>query len=244
MKAKSRIAPRLLLGAALLVGCGAITPAQADIFSVKPDKERRIGQDAAAQIERGLPVVSGPVADWVQSVGAKLAAASDKEFEYSFHVIDSPEINAFCLPGGHIYVYTGLRKIVQNDDELAAVLAHEITHAEKHHYAKQSSKASKRGTLLGIGSILLGLPALATQALGILDFSMQQKYSREHEYEADKEGFMRMQRAGYNPRAMENVLERLAKEDELKSVDRWFASHPDGDKRLEAVKKMSAEAAK
>jgi predicted Zn-dependent protease len=211
--------------------------AQAGIFTVSPEKERKIGQEAAAEIEKGAPLVSGPVQDWVQRVGAKLAANSGTEFSYTFHVIDSPQINAFCLPGGHIFVYTGLRKVVKNDDELAAVLAHEITHAEEHHYAKQSSKSSKRGALLGIGSLLLGLPGIATQFLGVLDFSISQRYSREHEYEADREGLLRMKRAGFEPSAMVNVLQRLADEDESDN-DKWLSDHPEGKKRVAAIKSM------
>lgn len=216
----------------------APAPAQAGLFSVSPDKERKIGQDAAAQIEKGAPIVTGPVEEWVQRVGAKLAAKSDPEFKYTFHVIDAPQINAFCLPGGHIFVYTGLRKVVKNDDELAAVLSHEITHAESHHYAKQYAKSSKRGALLGIGSILVGLPGIAQQALSILDFSMTQKYSREHEYEADREGLYRMKRAGFAPDAMVTVLQRLAAEDENSNIDQWMSDHPEGKKRVAAIQAL------
>lgn len=232
MKKTSLVA--LGLSAALTV---APNPAHAGIFTVSPEKERKIGQEAAAEIEKGAPIVTGPVQDWVQRIGARLAANSGNEFNYTFHVIDSPQINAFCLPGGHIFVYTGLRKVVKTDDELAAVLAHEITHAEEHHYAKQSSKSSKRGAILGIGSILLGLPGIASSALGILDFSMSQRYSREHEYEADREGLLRMKRAGFEPSAMVNVLQRLADEDDS-SADQWLSDHPEGKKRVAVIKSM------
>lgn len=229
-----KIAPALALAVVLVCGTGA----HADIFSVSPEKERRLGQQAAREIERGLPIVSGPVADWVQRVGARLVAHSNSEFQYSFHVVDSPEINAFCLPGGHIYIYTGMRKVVKTDDELAAVLAHEITHAEEHHYARQSSKNSKRGALLGLGTLLLGLPPLASQAVGLLDFGLTQNYSREHEYDADRIGLERMTRAGYNPAAMVNVLQRLAEDENRDGLDRWFASHPEGKKRVAVISRL------
>ncbi|MGI8711252.1 MAG: M48 family metalloprotease, partial [Acidimicrobiales bacterium] len=131
-------------------------PARAGLFSLSPEKERNIGAEASKQIEAQAPIVTGPVADWVESVGQKLVKKSNPEFKYSFRVIESPEINAFALPGGYVYVYTGLRKVASNDDELAAVLAHEITHAEEHHYASQYKKSSRRGLLLGVGSLLLG----------------------------------------------------------------------------------------
>ena len=232
---KQTLTLALCLAAALPLAPRA---AQAGPFSVSPDKERRLGQQAAADIEKNAPIVSGPVADWVERVGKRLAAVSDPEFKYRFHVIDSPEINAFCLPGGHIYVYTGLRKVVKNDDELAAVLAHEITHAEEHHYAKASAKSNGRGTLLAVGSILLGLPPVAGQALSILDLSMTQKYSRSAEYEADREGLARMERAGFDPGAMVNVLQRLANEDETDSLFSWMSDHPEGKKRVAAIQQL------
>lgn len=212
--------------------------AHAGPFSVSPAKERRIGQEAAADIEKNAPIVSGPVADWVERIGKRLAAQSSPEFKYNFHVIDSPEINAFCLPGGHIYVYTGLRKVVKTDDELAAVLAHEITHAEQHHYAKASAKSNGRGTLLAVGSILLGLPPVLGQALSIGSDAMTQKYSRSAEYEADREGLARMERAGFKPDAMINVLQRLANEDETDSLFQWMSDHPEGKKRVAAIQAL------
>ena len=212
--------------------------AQAGPFSVSPAKERRVGQEAAADIEKNAPIVTGPVADWVERVGKRLAAVSNPEFQYDFHVIDSPEINAFCLPGGHVFVYTGLRKVVKTDDELAAVLGHEITHAEEHHYAKGSAKANGRGTLLAVGSILLGIPPALGQALSIGNDAMTQKYSRSNEYQADREGLARMERAGFDPNAMVTVLQRLSNEDDGDSLMQWMSDHPEGKKRVAAIQQL------
>ena len=217
-------------------------PARAGLFSISPDKERSIGEDAAREIDTSARIVTGPVADWVQAVGARLAAASNSEFQYSFKVIDAKEINAFALPGGHVYVFTGIRKVARNDDELAAILAHEITHAEEHHFAKQYGKATKRGLLLSVLSIAVGIPNVAQQALGILDFAMTQKYSRTHETEADLQGMQRMARAGFNPEAMVALLERLAQEDESGgTLDRWFGDHPDSKRRIERARNQLTE---
>ena len=212
--------------------------AQAGPFSVTPAKERRIGQEAAADIEKSAPIVTGPVADWVERVGKRLAATSNPEFSYDFHVIDSPEINAFCLPGGHVYVYTGMRKVVKTDDELAAVLAHEITHAEEHHYAKASAKSNGRGTLLAVGSILLGIPPVLGQALSIGSDAMTQKYGRANEYQADREGLARMERAGFDPSGMITVLQRLSNEEETDSLFQWMSDHPEGKKRVAAIQAL------
>lgn len=243
---RPKTAPRLnfLMKKSIILGIGvaaslflAPRPAHAKLFGVSPDKERKIGQEAASDIEKGAPLVTGPVEEWVQRIGARLAAKSGPEFKYTFHVIDAPQINAFCLPGGHIFVYTGLRKVVKTDDELASVLAHEITHAEEHHYAKQFSKSSKRGALLGAVSIFAGLPGAVSQGLSILDFSMSQKYSRENETQADTEGLFRMKRAGFDPGAMVTVLQRLSEEDDS-GVDQWMSDHPEGKKRVAKIQSL------
>jgi predicted Zn-dependent protease len=232
--------PFFLLLLSLLLN--ASLPARAGLFSISPDKEKSIGADAAKQIEAQAPIVTGPVASWVEAVGARLAQKSDPEFQYSFRVIESPEINAFTLPGGYIYVYTGLRQVAPTEDELAAVLAHEITHAEEHHYALQYRKSSRRGLLLGVGSLLLGLPDLANQVIGLLDFARTQKYSRAQEAEADRLGMERMARAGYDPKGMVSLLDKLSQEDKGGgTLDKWFGDHPDAASRVEATRAQLAK---
>jgi predicted Zn-dependent protease len=212
------------------------------LFSISPQKERSIGAEAARQIESQARIVRGPVADWVNAIGQRLAAVSSHEFQYSFKVIDSPEINAFALPGGYVYVFTGLRKVAQTDDELAAVLAHEITHAEQHHFARQYKKASKRGALLTVASIAVGLPNIAQQVVGLVDFSMSQKYSRTHEFEADHIGLERMTRAGFKPAGMVSLLQKLSQENGKSSrLDKWFGSHPDSPQRVATVQQEAAQ---
>jgi predicted Zn-dependent protease len=213
-----------------------LSPAQAKLFSVSPEQERRMGEEAAREIESQVRIVSGPVSDWVNRVGRRLAAASDPKWKYSFKVIDRPEINAFALPGGYVYVFTGLRKVVKTDDELAAVLAHEITHAEQHHYARQYARSSKRGAILGIFSAVVGIPNVAAQALSIADFSLTKKYSRQQETESDILGMQRMVRAGFNPQGMVSLLTKLSEEQgRVSSLDKWFGDHPDGPKRVRST---------
>ena len=230
LKTKPLKTPIFALG---LVLCGAnVSPARAGMFSISAREEAKLGAQAAQQIESQARIVHGPVADWVNIIGQRLAKVSNPEWKYSFRVIDSPEINAFSLPGGYIYVYTGLRKVAQTDDELAAVLAHEITHAEQHHLAKQYSKSAKRGAILGIFSMAVGLPSFGQQVLGLANLAVGQKYARSEESEADNLGVKRMVRAGFDPRGMETLLQKLSREDASQSqLDRWFADHPQGEKR-------------
>jgi len=232
-----RVLPVLAVGATFLVAA-PLPKATAGMFSISPDKEKKLGQQAGADIEKSAPIVTGPVADWVNRIGQRLVKVSNPEFQYSFHVIDSPEINAFCLPGGHVFVYTGLRKVVKTDDELASVIAHEITHAEEHHYAKQYSKNSKRQALLSIGSIFVPIGALGQTVLGLGDASLSAHYSRGSEAEADREGAARMKRAGFDPKAMVTVLTRLANEDSGDGLDKWLSDHPEGKKRAAAIQAL------
>lgn len=226
----------LVAATAAALGLAPPQPARAGLFSIGPTKERQIGEQASREIEAQSRIATGPVADWVSGVGQRLASVSNPEFKYSFKVIDSDEINAFTLPGGYIYAFTGLRKVVQTDDELAAVLGHEITHAEEHHFAKQYGRSQKRGILLDIGSLVLGLPNLAQNVLGIVNFASEQKYSRSQEFEADHEGMLRMARAGFNPQGMVSLMDKLAKESgKTKGLDKWFGDHPDAGKRVAAA---------
>jgi predicted Zn-dependent protease len=208
------------------------------LFSVSPKEEAKLGEEAARQIEAQVRLVHGPVEDWVNAVGQRLAKVSDPKWKYSFRVIDSPEVNAFALPGGYVYVFTGLRKVVQTDDELAAVLAHEITHAEQHHYAKQYKKSAKRGALLSIFSVVVGLPQAGQQVVGLANAAIGQRYARTEETEADILGVRRMVRAGFNPQGMVTLLDKLGKEDRGgNTLDSWFRAHPESDKRVGDVQK-------
>lgn len=220
---------------ALSLFAAAPQSARAGLFSVSPKQEKSLGDDAAKQIEAGARLSRGPVEDWVNRVGARLAAVSKSEWKYTFRVIDSPEINAFALPGGHVYVYTGLRKVVTTDDQLAAVLAHEITHAENHHYAKQYGSASKRGALLGIASILFGAPPLVNQGIGLANTAITQKYSRSDEYEADRLGMERMARAGFDPRGMVALLQNMKTIETGNNGPGWLSDHPDAPNRIVAA---------
>lgn len=230
MKTKTKI---LFFALTFSLSSATLQPARAGLFSMSAKDEAKLGAQAARQIESQVRLVRGPVADWVNIVGQRLAKVSNPEWKYSFRVIDSPEINAFALPGGYVYVYTGLRKVAQTDDELAAVLAHEITHAEQHHIARQYKKSATRGAILGVLSAVIGLPQGAQQVVGLVDLAIGQKYSRADEYEADKLGLKRMARAGFKPTAMISLLENLDKEEA--SDGGWFASHPEGGKRVAAA---------
>ncbi|MFA5592325.1 MAG: M48 family metalloprotease [Micavibrio sp.] len=179
--------------------------------------------------------MTGPVADYVNRIGQKLAANTERgDVQYRFFVIDSPIVNAFALPGGYIYVSRGLIALANNEAELAGVIAHEIGHVTGRHAASRVSQ----GTLVGLGAAILSA-ATGSQAVGQVanvgsDLYIK-SYSRGQEHEADDLGVRYLSRAGYDPRAMASFLASLDAQTKLdlkiagKSEGQgfnYFSTHP------------------
>ncbi len=187
---------------------------------------------------------------YVNEVGQRLAHASHRpNLQYSFVVVDSPEINAFALPGGYVYITRGILAYLNSEAELAAVLGHELGHVTARHSVQQVSAA----TAAGVGAALLQVfvPELRNQAgdsvINLLGNVILSGYGREHELEADRLGAQYLARTGYDPQAMIKVVgvlknQELFDAEVAKSEGRQprayhgvFASHPDSDTRLQQV---------
>lgn len=187
---------------------------------------------------------------YVQSVGEKLASVSHRpELLYRFTVLDAPVINAFALPGGYIYITRGLMAYLNSEAELAAVLGHEIGHVTARHGVRQQSASQAANLGYTIGSILFPeLRAAPSQNLfNVLGGALLSGYGREHELESDGLGAEYLARAGYEPKAMIDVIRVLKEQEifsaaeakkhgrEVKGYHGLFASHPDNDTRLHGV---------
>jgi len=222
--------------------------------------EQKQGADVAAAIEKeGKLSKDQALIDRVNAVGQKIAAIANTDivpaqfgndrvypFTWTFHVIDDKDVNAFSLPGGFVYVNSGLLKMVGSDDELAGVLGHEITHAAHHHVAKMAHEAGHLNTELAIAMIAAALAHARGQDLGNLYTGMslaEQKIMANHygeaaEEDADHGGVLYMQKAGYNPIAMLTFMEKL--EDlQHRSVDineGIFQDHPLSEDRVASIK--------
>ena len=133
------------------------------------------------------------------------------KWAWEVNVITSGDINAWCMPGGKIAVYTGLiEKLKVTDDELAAVMGHEIAHALREHGRERASQAAGQSLVLGIGGALLGLGDGGMQLAGIItDLTFNLPNSREHEVEADRIGVELAARAGYDPRAAVTLWQKM-----------------------------------
>ena len=222
--------------AADLTGPGALSMTTPPPLSAR-DKaqaadESKQGADASAEVNKTAKMVKDKaILDRVNTIGQKLAAiantttyhadyGNDKTFPFTWHfaVIDEKDVNAFSLPGGYVYVNSGLLKFVRTDDELAGVLAHEITHAAHHHIQSLSHEQSKMNTEMIAGLLAAIVAHVNTRDIGNLAAGAQYtqmgilntKYSQAAERDADHGGTLLLQKAGYNPVAMMTFMQRLS----------------------------------
>ena len=231
-----------------LSGC-AVNPVtgKQDFVVLSEDQEIQMGREYNAQILRQYQIYEDEkIQNYVQSIGESLAKKSHRpNLIYRFTVLDSPEINAFALPGGYIYINRGLMAYMSSEEELAAVLGHEIGHVTARHSVRQYSQAQLMGVLSAAIEINSGRTAgdLANLASGAL----LSGYGREMELEADDLGAQYIYQDGYSPQGMYDVLavlkdqeiysKKVAKQRgiEPRNYHGVFASHPSNDKRLQEI---------
>jgi predicted Zn-dependent protease len=213
--------------------------------------ELKLGRDNDAEIRKQYGVYDNPrLQAAVQQIGARLAAQSHRpQLTYTFTVLDSPEVNAFALPGGYIYITRGILAHLNSEAELAAVLGHEIGHVTARHAVRRYSAAIAANVGFSIGAILA--PELATRTaqslFNVIGGALLSGYGRDHELEADRLGAEYLARTDYDPQAMIGVITLLknqevfekqlaAREGRAPRVYHGvFASHPSADQRLQEV---------
>ncbi len=244
----------LVLG---LAACGTNpVTGKKEVQFVSESQELQIGatQYAPTRQSQGgdfkvLPAISA----YVNEVGQKLGAASDRQLPYEFVVLNSSVPNAWALPGGKIALNRGLLTTLDNEAELAAVLGHEIVHAA----ARHGAKAQERGTLLQVGmvaaqvGIAMSDVSAATGNLMVLGAGVgtqlvSTKYGRDAELESDHYGMLYMQRAGYDPQGAVTLQEKFLKLAEASGRNQnWleglFASHPPSPERVARNRATLAE---
>ena len=177
--------------------------------------QKKVGDQAAQQILKQYKEVHDGRSRHFNELGQRLVAAlpdSDRRtWDFRFHVLDSKEVNAFALPGGNMFMFTGLYEKVPTDDALAAVTGHEMTHVRKQHWAKAYAQQQQRGLVLGLGLTLFHAGQLAQTAASLIDSAVTLKYSRGEEDQADAGGLENMVAAGYNPQGMIQLFDVLEK---------------------------------
>jgi predicted Zn-dependent protease len=242
----------LLTVSALLVSASltAQTRIEPRRNSFSPGQDVQLGREAAAQVRQQLPMLNDRATeDLVERIGARLVAAvpprfRQPAFRYSFDVVNQREINAFALPGGPMFLNRGMLQAARTDDEVAGVMAHELSHVVLRHGTLQAAKAQKfqLGAIAGqvLGSIVGGrtgqVIAQGSQ-FGLGTYFL--KYSREYEREADLLGAQIMARAGYDPRQMANMFRTIQRQGGGSGPE-WLSDHPDPGNRYTAINREAA----
>ncbi len=220
----------------LLLGVGACVPNTAS--------EIEMGNQYAQQIETELPMIRDPeIVRYINVLGDSIARVSDdRSLNWRFNVVDQEDINAFAVPGGHIYVNRGLIAKTANLSELAGVLGHEIAHVTKRHSMEQMAKAQRAnigltGLCLFVPTACQGVAGVGVQAIAQGGFA---KFSRDDESEADKYGVRYVTRAGIDPRGMPSMFRTLLAERTRSpgGLDAFFSSHPIEESRVAATEEM------
>ncbi len=212
--------------------------------SMSPQDQIQAGRKYAAQVAQQMPVLpeSSPVTKYVQALGRRLALkAPGYKWPFEFRVINQKDINAFALPGGPVFVNLGTIQMA-DESELAGVMAHEISHVVLQHTARDAGKEQTIQTLGALGSILAGAVfgntvggRLAQLGIQIGASGIAMKYSRADETEADLLGSQIMYDAGYDPYAMVEFFDQLAKQGGP-GVPQFLADHPNPGNRAETVR--------
>jgi beta-barrel assembly-enhancing protease len=234
-----------LTAAAGLLAALLLSPAR-PAAAVSYQGERELGQRFDLTARQSVPLITDPeVVAYVNRIGQTIARTLDPSyFDYQFAVVRDPRINAFAVPGGWVYVHGGLLAAVKSDDELAAVLGHEIGHVHGRHIVRQQEQTAVLNYTALFGMLLSviqpGVGSLATAA----SQAAALQYQREFEQEADYFGARHMQQAGYDPRAMLDFFQQLADQQRLSPTlaPAYLQTHPLSDERLnrlEAVLKTS-----
>jgi predicted Zn-dependent protease len=213
--------------------------------SFKPSQDVQLGREAAVEVRRQLPMLNdGPTDALVESIGRRLVAnvparLRQPAFRYSFDVVNLREINAFALPGGPMFLHRGMLQAARTDDEVAGVMAHELSHILLRHGTLQAAKAQKfqigaiAGQVLGaiVGGQAGSIIAQGSQ-IGLGTYFL--KYSREYEREADLLGAQLMARAGYDPRQMASMFRTIQQQGGNQGPE-FLSDHPDPGNRYNAI---------
>ena len=238
-----------------LVAIGGLTACTLGGFEIGRSQEIERGKRAAAAIEEQIGLADHPLLQqYIEAVGRRLAEASPRaDLSYEFRLLDMAGPNAFALPGGVIFVSRGLLVFLNDEDELAAVLGHEIGHVAARHHAKQVLRSAPLAPLrvaTGIGGALTSVvsPVLGhtLSASGQLASALVlAPYSREQEREADRIGQRLVAASGWNPDAMSSFMETLSREEELRGGNphhaSFLATHPTSNERSRAAHQYAAE---
>jgi predicted Zn-dependent protease len=213
--------------------------------SLTAEEEIALGRQLAPQMAAQFGgVSSSAMRERVQQVGARIvsrSAASKTPYKYSFHLLaDRKTVNAFALPGGQIFITEALLGLLETEDELAAVLGHEVGHVLARHSAEHLAKQQLTQQL--IGAVIVGSGSYDTAQLAQLAGSLiTMKHGRDDELESDALGLRLVREAGYDPRAMIRVMQVLEKASGGSRQPEFASTHPSPANRIERIREQLAK---
>ena len=224
-----------LVSISVFLSCATTGPeGKQSLIFIGADTEVSMGQQAGKEVlAKTKALADTEWQNYVNRVGQSVAQFSQrKDLTYTFTVLDSKEINAFALPGGPLYIYTGLLKLMDDEAELAAVLGHEVGHVDGHHAVKQMQQVVGINAIEGLA--FGDKSPVAQQALNMVLGIAMNGYSRGYELEADRYGLIYMHNAGYDPQGTIRMFEKLAREGTGGSsvFEKLAATHPETKERI------------
>ena len=208
------------------------------------EREIALGKQLAQEVQRQAKIVDDPIiSEYVNRVGQNLVRNSDAKVPFTFQVIEADDLNAFALPGGYVFVNTGLLLIADEEDEFAGAVAHEVAHVAARHMTRQATKSQIANIASIPLSVLLGGWAgiAARQGAGVIIPMTFLSFSRKDESEADYLGLQYMYSAGYDPNGTISIFEKMEALSRRRPgiVSRLFSTHPmDGDRIRNAQKEI------
>ena len=244
-KQETRVGPEAVLNA-LADTERELSRMPAEVTRISDEEEISIGNSLASHYESQYGSGDPEMQDYVTEVGRKVAGHTRRKFDYKFHYVpDEGLVNAFALPGGHVFIGKGMLRLIETEDELASVLGHEVEHIDNYHCVERYQlKAHMRNLPLGE---LLALPVELFQA----------GYGKEQELEADRDGTYLAVMAGYSPQGAIHLFERFGRlhrayvlkaenpNEEISQVaiagiEGYFRSHPLPEERVNQIERIVA----
>jgi predicted Zn-dependent protease len=233
-------------------GCATVPVTGRRSFNIIPESEElALALDSYKQVLSESEVVKfGPQLEMVRRVGGRIAAISDRpNYDWEFNLIkDDKTVNAFCLPGGKVAVYTGILPVADGEVGLATVISHEIAHAiARHGGERMTDQLAFQVGGMGLNA-LLNEKSPATRNVVLAAYGVGGQvgvllpFSRSAESEADHIGIVYMAKAGYDPRGSIGFWERMQAKSRGQAPPEWLSTHPSGGTRIDQLQKWMPEA--
>lgn len=233
----------------IIAGCTYKTPYtnRSQMIFMSQKEEMALGEKSYKESLSQSKIITGTKdATRIKNIGARIAKVANRsDFQWEFNLVEDEAINAFCLPGGKVVVYTGILKMAKNDDQLATVISHEIAHALARHGAERMSSSMVQQGLQVVGNIALGVTApqyqnLFNQTYGVgTQLGVMLPYGRMQESEADEIGIYLMSQAGYNVNEALKFWENMS--EGKKEGSDFFSTHPSSTNRISDIQKVIAK---